>query len=108
MSAVLRLPCDGKPNNIYFIYDFKEVDDSILMVMYVDKFNAWKKIFINYEDGAWNTDLLVYYTDNKTYRQICSKLKFIFLKRGSLRGHKALRFNETMQKEAAFMLDACS
>src|SRR2546423_10611237 len=56
MSAVIKLPgYNGKPNNIFLIYDFNQIKDLILIVMYVDKLNTWKKIFINYKDGEWKT-----------------------------------------------------
>ena len=104
MSAVLRLPCNnGEPNNIFLIYDFKQVENFILMVMYVEKFNTWKKVFVNYVDNAWDTEDLVCYTNHKTYKQICTKLRLIS-PTGKTSNEKALNLEQTMLLEANFML----
>ena len=75
MSIVLKMPYNGSSKRIYLIYDFKQVSDSILLIMYIDDLNRWKKFFINYEDGAWNTDILTSYTNGETLQQIRNKLK---------------------------------
>jgi hypothetical protein len=108
MSAVLRLPYyNGTPINIYLIYDFKQIKDVILMVMYVDKLNTWKKIFVNYEDGVWRTRMLTHYIDTKMYKQVCNKLQLI-CPGDTASNEEALNLEQTMQQEAAFMLNVCS
>ena len=108
MSAVLRLPFNnGKPNNIFLIYDFKQIKDVILMVMYVDKLNSWQKVFVSYKDGAWNTHTLTRYMDAQTYKHVCNKLQLIF-PTGLTANEKALDLEQTMQNEATLMLGLCS
>ena len=80
MSTVLKLTTNGCINNICLIYNFKQVSDLILVIMYVEELHAWKKIFINYDNGTWDTSTLAHYTDNNAYQQICNKLKFVFMK----------------------------
>ena len=104
MSAVLKLPRNNGSKNIYLIYDFKQVKDSILIVMYVDKLNSWKKIFINYENGAWDIDILAFYTDDVTCAQIRSKLNFILSRHQYSDEQKALNLEQSMEDNAAFIL----
>jgi len=105
MSAVLRLPYHkGSPNNIFLIYNFKQLKDLILMVMYVDKLNTWKKIFVKYKNGEWKTGVLARYMDAKTYRQVCNKLRLICSGDASS-DEEMLDLENTMQQEAAFMLN---
>jgi len=105
MSAVLKLPWyNGMPNNIFLIYDFKQIKDLILMVMYVDKLKTWKKVFITYKDGEWKTRILTRYMNAKTYKQVCNKLRLV-CPTGITSNEKALSLEQTMQQEAAFMLN---
>jgi hypothetical protein len=104
MSVVLKLPDNGSSKRVYLIYDFKQVSDSILLIMYVDGLNRWKKFFINYEEGEWETDILIPYTDSQTLQQICDKLKFIFSEKEHTTPPDGLNLEQTMQEEAAFML----
>ncbi len=108
MSAVLKLPShNGKPCRIFLIYDFKQVKDLILMVMYVDKLNTWKKVFVIYENGKWRTSVFASYLDKKTYMQVCNKLRLISpIVRAPTK--KALNLEQTMKQEAAFILNVCS
>jgi hypothetical protein len=105
MSTVLKLPWyNGKPNNIYLIYDFKQVKDVILMVMYVDKLRAWKKIFLNYRDDKWKTNILTCYMNAETYKQVCNKLQLIS-PTVITANEKALNLERTIQQEATFLLN---
>jgi hypothetical protein len=108
MSVVLKLPADGATKQVYLIYDFKQVSDSIMLIMYVDELSSWKKFFINYEDGVWKTDILAPYTDNETLQRICDKLKFIFTQQAHVSQPEGLNLEQTMQEEAAFILGVCS
>lgn len=108
MSVVLKLPDNDSANKVYLIYDFKQVSDSILLIMYVDELKRWKKFFINYEDGAWKTDILIPYTNSQTLQQICDKLKFIFSEKEHINTQDDLDFDKTMQEDATFMLGVCS
>ena len=108
MSAVLKLTANGCINNICLIYDFKQVSDAILVIMYVDKLHTWEKIFISYEEGAWDTSVLAYYTDANAYRQICNKLKLVFMKHAHAGEEKALYLENTMREDALFMLEIYS
>ncbi len=104
MSAILKLVTDNCVNNVCLIYNFKQVNDSILVIMYVEKLQAWGKIFLSYDNGAWNTPVLADYTDYETYQQICNKLKFIFFKHEHAGENRALHLEKTMQEDAVFML----
>ena len=104
MSAILKLIHNNFISNVCLIYNFKQVSDSILVIMYVDKLNAWKKMFISYNDGIWDTSVVADYTDNETYQQICNKLKFVFIKHEHAKEDRALCLEKTMREDAAFML----
>ena len=108
MSAVLKLPTNGNTKNIYLIYDFKQVDDTILMVMYVDTLNTWQKFFINYENGSWNTKPLNNYTDTETLDKINTKLKYISYEHDHINEHLNINLEEVMQQNAEFILGVCS
>jgi hypothetical protein len=108
MSAVLKLSENDNPKRAYLIYDFKQVSDSILLIMYIDELKRWKKFFINYEDNAWQTDILISYTDDKTLRQIRNKLEFIFSEKEHVTKYDDLNFDQTLQEDAIFMLGVCS
>ena len=108
MSVVLKLSDNDNPKRVYLIYDFKQVSDSILLIMYIDELKRWKKFFINYEDGEWKTDILASHTDSKTLQHICNKLKFIFSEKEHIQKHEDLDFDRTMQEDAEFMLGVWS
>jgi hypothetical protein len=108
MSVVLKLSDNGNPKNAYLIYDFKQVSDSILLIMYVDKLSRWKKFFINYEDGEWKADTLSSYTDSETLQHICDKLKFIFSEKEHITKYDDLDFDKTLQEDVTFMLGVCT
>lgn len=106
MCAILNLPGKGHPNNVYLIYDFTQVNDAIMIVLYANKSGSWEKIFINYENGFWNTDMLLNFTDKKTYTKICSNLELIIYKPTDK--HITLYADKMMNEHAAILLDACS
>ena len=108
MSAVLKLSSNGDTKNVYLIYDFKQVDDIILMVMYVDEINAWKKFFINYENGSWNTKALTSYTDVSTLEKINDKLKFISHEHDRANEQANINLEQVMNENAEFILGVCS
>ena len=108
MSVVLKLPENGTTKQVYLIYDFKQVSDSILLIMYVDELKRWKKFFIDYEDGTWTTDSLASYTDSQTLQRILDKLEFIFSEQTRISEQGHLNLEQTMQQEAAFMLGVFS
>jgi hypothetical protein len=108
MSVVLKLPENGVTKQVYLIYDFKQVSDSILLIMYVDDLKCWKKFFINYEEGEWNTNILEAYTNNETLQRIRDKMQFIFSEKEHITEQADLDFDQTLQEEAAFMLGICS
>ncbi len=108
MSIVLKLPGSGTTKQVYLIYDFKQVSDSIMLIMYVDEQQSWKKFFITYEDGAWNTDILKSYTDSETLQRICDKLQFIFSEQAHVSQPEGLNLEQTMQEEAEFILGVCT
>jgi hypothetical protein len=108
MSAVLKLSNNGNTKSIYLIYDFKQVDDTILMVMYVDKIAAWKKFFINYENGSWNTKGLSSYTDATTLESINDKLKFISHELDNANEQPNVNLEQVMQENAEFILNVCT
>ena len=107
MSVVLKLPANGTTKQVYLIYDFKQVSDSIMLIMYVDELSCWKKFFINYENDIWKTDILAPYTDSETLQRICNKLEFIFSEQEHATQHEGLNLEQTMQEEATFILGVC-
>ncbi len=104
MSVVLKLKDNNPAKRIYIIYDFKQVEDSIMLIMYLDGQESWKKFFINYKDGRWKTEILKPYTDEETYEQICNKLKYIFTEQEQINDVNNLDFEEVMQENAQFIL----
>jgi len=78
MSLVIKPPLNGFSRNIYIIYNFKQVYDQILIVLYSDVMNNWQKVPVDYKDSSWNTDLLAAYTDDDTFSYISEKLNIIF------------------------------
>jgi hypothetical protein len=108
MSVALKLPGNGNSERVYLIYDFKQVSDSILLIMYVDKLKRWKKFFINFEDGEWKTDILASYANSETLQYICDKLRFIFSEKEHITNYDGLDFDKTLREEATFMLGVFS
>lgn len=108
MSLVLNLPGKGMPNNIYMIYNFSQIKDEILLVMYVDKCKSWKKISVGYNNGYWQTNTLIKYTDVKTFNEIQYRLKKIFNQHTHLNKHDGLHEAELLPEHAALFIGACS
>ena len=108
MSVVLKLSDNGNPKRVYLIYDFKQVSDSILLIMYIDELKRWEKFFINYEDGEWKTDTLASYMDNNALQHMRDKLKFIFSEKEYIQKQEDIDFDQTMQEDAEFMLGVCN
>ncbi len=69
---------DGNDKNIYVVYNFKQVADEIMLIMYVDAIKGWQKIAIEYDDGCWNTAMLNNYFSAESYKCINQKLSLIF------------------------------
>ncbi len=78
MSLVINQPFNKTARNIYFIYNFNQVYDQVLLVMYNNESNAWQKIPVDYSNGSWKTNILSDYTDYESFYYICDKLKIIF------------------------------
>jgi hypothetical protein len=76
--------------------------------MYVDKIAAWKKIFINYENGSWNTKGLSSYTDATTLESINDKLKFISHELDNANEQPNVNLEQVMQENAEFILNVCT
>ncbi len=104
MSVVLKLPDNSLSKNVYLIYDFKQVKDSILLIMYVDEIESWKKFFIYFKNGIWETDVLASSTNDETYKQICNKLEFIFSEQEHMNDQNDFELEKIMQENTAFML----
>jgi hypothetical protein len=108
MSVALKLSDNGNSKRAYLIYDFKQVSDSILLIMYVDELKRWKKFFINYEDGEWKTDTLASYANSETLQRICDKLKFIFSEKEHVTKYADFDFDKILHEDATFMLGVFS
>ncbi len=110
MLAVIKLPCtNGSPNNIFITYDFKQVKDSVLLVMYVPRLKSFKKIFITYENGILDTGILAFFLeDDNLYRQVCNTLQLIFNKCTESNGSIALGFGNNIQDHVGFISNILS
>ena len=105
MSAIVQVPVGGNNKKIYFIYNFQQVDDFIIVVMHDDTAKRWQQFVVHYVDGRWETDVLAACTDEETFRQICWKLGSIFDEQANYRAGKEILSDDLIQKEATFLLE---
>lgn len=78
MTTVINLPLNKTHKKAYIVHNFKQVEDTVIMIMYVEKLHSWKKIFFNYEQGFWHTDQYKEYIDAKTSTNLQKQLSNIF------------------------------
>ena len=105
MSAVVHVPAGGDTKKIYFIYNFKQVNDFIVIVMFNETVKQWQQFIIHYIDGKWETDVLSACTNDETFRQICWKLESVFDEQSSHKTQENISCNEIIVQDAEFLLD---
>ena len=71
-------------DKVFVCYDFKQIRDAVLVVMFIENQKRYEKIFIYEGTDGWETGILKYYADDETYNAICKKLKFIFKERENI------------------------
>ena len=105
MSAIMKLQDAKKPDKIFVCYDFKQVRDAVLVVMFDEKEKHYEKIFVYEGTEGWETDILKYYADKETYDTICKKLKFIFEERENVNDVDVNNFTIAMQNNRTFLMN---
>ena len=105
MSAVVHVPAGGDTKKIYFIYNFKQVNDFIVIVMFNETVKQWQQFIIHYIDGKWETDVLSACTNDETFKQICWKLESVFDEQASHKTRENISCNEIIVQDAEFLLD---
>lgn len=107
MSLLLNLQCNGIAKKIYFIYNFNQVDDEILLVLFNNERKSWQKIPIDYHKNFWNTNKLNNCTDTQTLQHINKKLKIIFKQRSKLVKENLNHFR-FLPDHALLLFNGCS
>ncbi len=108
MSVVLNQPCNAADKKIYFIYNFMQVNDRVLILMYDDACRRLKKIPVDYNNGFWQTSTLDKYTDAETFNYIDNKLKAIFKQHDQLLNFKTTPAATMLADHALMLLGGCS
>ena len=108
MSTLLTLPGNGTPKHIYFIYNFAQVENQVLIILYDDEYKCWLKIPVDYADGFKQVNTIGKYTDTKTFHQIHSELKIIFKQRKQLFRQKLLYNFKLLSEHAVLLCSGCS
>jgi hypothetical protein len=78
MRTMMKLYPDTASKKIFIFYNFHQVRDAVLLLLFAEKTNRFEKIFVYANAGRWETDVLRYYVDGKTYETICKRLKSLF------------------------------
>lgn len=107
MSLVYDMPCSGVLRKVRIVYNFKQVDDTVMLMLYSDKYKSPKNIFIDYRNGFWQTNKINRYTDAATFQQVSSELATIFQRHKQMHEENADAFN-LLPDHALLMLSACS
>ena len=105
MSAIVHMPGGGDTKKIYFIYNFQQVNDFIVIVMFNEAIKQWQQFIINYIDGKWETDVLSACTNDETFKKICWKLESVFNERSSHSTEENISGNQIIIQDAEFLLD---
>ena len=105
MSTIVHVPVGGDTKKIYFIYNFKQVNDFIVIVMFNDAIKQWQQFIIHYVVGRWETDVLSACTNDEAFKQICWKLESVFDEQSDHNTQKNIPCNEIVVQDAAFLLD---
>ena len=58
MSDVLTTSVNASNKKIYFIYNFRQIDDFMIIVIASGQTKQLQQFVINYCDGRWETDVL--------------------------------------------------
>ena len=93
------------PQKIFIWYDFKQIRDAILLLLYTEKNKQYEKVFIYESSNCWQTDILKKYTDEKTYKAICKKLKYIFTFRDTTSDYDDLDVQQAIENYSNFLTD---
>lgn len=107
MSLVYDMPSSGVLKKVRIVYNFKQVDDTVMLVLYSDKHKSQKKIFIDYINGFWQINKINRYTNAATFRQVSGELATIFQQHKLMHEENANAFN-LLPDHALLMLTACS
>ena len=105
MSAIMKLHDTKKPDKVFVCYDFKQVRDAVLIVMFIEKQKRYEKIFIYEGIDGWETDILKYYADDKSYDTICKKLEFIFEQRENTEDFDDNNIKAAIKNNSSFLMN---
>jgi|SRR5690606_6469731 hypothetical protein len=75
MNNVIRLRGFAAPKKVFMCYNFKQVRDAVLLLLYADRTRRHEKVFIYRNANRWETDVLRNYTNEAAYKAICRKLQ---------------------------------
>jgi hypothetical protein len=78
MNISLNVLCEGAPVHITALYNFKQVNDVILLHIYNRQQTATEDLFIKYVDGAWLPEHFTGCLTVDAFRQINKELTKIY------------------------------
>ncbi len=105
MSDILSTAVNASNKKIYFIYNFRQVDDFMIIVIACSETKKTQQFVINYSDGRWETDVLSEAVDDEVFKLICRKLETIFYERANPGSQENLSSLSDMNAEAEFLLN---
>jgi hypothetical protein len=78
MNISLNVLCEGEPVHVTALYNFKQVNDVILLHIYNQQQVASEDLFVKYVDGAWLPEHFTSYLTVEAFRQINKELTKIY------------------------------
>ncbi len=78
MSVIIKARGTGVLDNVFIFYDFKQVRDAVLVIMFAKQLGCWEKVLIYNTTNGWEADILKNYLEDDRYGLVSKKLKLIF------------------------------
>ncbi len=91
-------------DNVIIFYDFKQVNDVLMIVTFDEKTKSWEKVFVYNSANGWETNSLKQYVNNKKFEWISKKLNLIFQQSEIDVHFDNINLDEVMKNESKFVL----
>ena len=105
MNLFLKYPgTDDLVNTIFIMYDFKQISDTIMIVLYNKDADRWKKIFIHKINDRWRTIFLKEFLDDQKFAWLCEKLNLIIEQDPDVADANIVNIDQSMKKNYEFLI----
>lgn len=108
MNVILNVSANGEHNNIYLTYNFSQVKDKIMVVLYDAENKHWEKIFLDYRYGFLEKNILRQYMNAESFNRF-SKISNTLFNYG-IQVNKNIKMNnlKLLDDHALLLIGACN